>query len=112
MVPMAPAAPPTFSMTTGWPRTFCSSAPVRRAMMSVLPPAENGTTTRIGRDGYDSAMATSVAQETIPATTAFHDFMLLSSVGWESGFRRHVVDAIEDHVTAIAQPPPGFEDHF
>ena len=45
---------------TAYPNDFCSSAAIARAMMSVVPPAGNGTTILIGFDGYcanaDSAM--------------------------------------------------------
>src|SRR6185503_20066955 len=55
--PMVPPAPPLFSTSTGWPSVSLMRWPIRRATMSVVPPAGNGTTTRIGLDGNDWASA-------------------------------------------------------
>src|SRR6185503_108194 len=55
--PMVPPAPPLFSTSTGWPRFSLIFCPTRRATMSVVPPAGNGTTTLIGLDGKDWANA-------------------------------------------------------
>ena len=49
--PMFPPAPGLFSMTMGWPRAFLNSSEISRAMMSVVPPAENPITMVIGRLG-------------------------------------------------------------
>src|SRR3954462_5966379 len=56
-------------------------------------------------------MAPTATQETAAATTAFHNFMLLSSVGWESGLRPFV-DTVEDHVAALPQPPARLQDEL
>src|SRR5262245_16302389 len=56
---MMPVAPARLSMTIGWPSSSVMRGPIRRAVMSVGPPAENGTTMRIGLagKGCDSAGA-------------------------------------------------------
>src|ERR1700685_2833911 len=55
--PIVPAAPVTFSMMTDCPSTSCIFVMTIRAIASVGPPAENGNTIVIGRDGYVSAVA-------------------------------------------------------
>src|SRR5215212_1844214 len=52
-----PAAPPMFSITSGWPSRACSSAAAARMMTSVTLPAAIDTITRIGFDGYCCAFA-------------------------------------------------------
>src|SRR5688500_17793916 len=54
---IVPPAPTTFSTTTDWPSDFCMRSAIRRAMVSVGPPAENGTMTVIGRLGNPCANA-------------------------------------------------------
>src|SRR5208282_2788209 len=54
---MLPAAPGRLSMTTGCPNDSASRCPTSRARMSVVPPAGNGTTSRIGLLGYGWASA-------------------------------------------------------
>src|SRR5580692_8086637 len=54
---MVPPAPVTFSMTTGCPSDWPMRSPTTRAITSVGPPAANGTTMVIGRDGKDCAAA-------------------------------------------------------
>src|SRR6478736_885719 len=76
MVPSAPAAPPTFSTTTGWPRSLRICSAARRAMMSVLPPAANGTIRRMGRFGYCAQALVRVAAATAAARKVFQVFML------------------------------------
>jgi hypothetical protein len=49
--PSVPPAPPTFSTTICWPRSFDIASATRRVTVSVGPPAANGTTTVIGRSG-------------------------------------------------------------
>ena len=49
--PIDPLAPLWFSITTGWPNAFWSRAPITLAMTSLEPPAANGTTRVICRDG-------------------------------------------------------------
>ena len=44
-----PPAPTTFSITMGWPRVRDIWLPIRRATVSVPPPAEYGTTSVICR---------------------------------------------------------------
>src|SRR4051812_23932062 len=48
---MLPPAPVTFSTTTVCPRLFVIRSATIRAIVSVGPPAENGTTTVTGRVG-------------------------------------------------------------
>lgn len=51
---VAPSDPPTpglFSMMTGCPRCVLSTLPTRRALRSVGPPVENGTTSVTARAG-------------------------------------------------------------
>lgn len=56
-LPMIEPAPGLFSTIKGLPRLRESSSPSERAITSVPPPARNGTITRTGRAGYDSARA-------------------------------------------------------
>src|ERR1700730_17274018 len=60
---MLPAAPVTSSTMTFCPsvRPICSA--IRRPTTSVGPPAANGTTMVIGRDGYSSAAAATMAPQ-------------------------------------------------
>src|SRR5580692_5825203 len=78
---MLPAAPVTSSTMTFCPsvRPICSA--IRRPTTSVGPPAANGTTKVIGRDGLSSAAATTVApQPSIkPITIADSVFIALIS---------------------------------
>jgi hypothetical protein len=48
---MLPPAPVTFSMTTGWPSEVLMRSATMRASVSTGPPAANGTTIVIERDG-------------------------------------------------------------
>jgi len=50
-VPIAPSAPPLFSMMTVWPRIDPMRCASTRAIKSVDPPALKATTMVIGRDG-------------------------------------------------------------
>src|SRR4030081_2532846 len=54
---MLPPAPGLFSTTTDWPHTSCRRLETRRAVISVEPPAVNGTTTRTGLAGQPAADA-------------------------------------------------------
>src|SRR4051812_10767615 len=66
-----PAAPPMFSITSGWPSRVCSSAAAARMMTSVTLPAAIDTMTRIGFDGYCCAwpaVAPSKARPSIKPT--------------------------------------------
>src|SRR4051794_11177069 len=54
---MVPPAPPWFSTSTGWPIDSCMRCATRRATMSVVPPAGNGTMMRSGFEGKDCANA-------------------------------------------------------
>jgi hypothetical protein len=53
--PMVPAAPATLSTITVCPRASRNPSAITRAIVSVGPPAENGTTMVMGFDGYDCA---------------------------------------------------------
>src|SRR5258706_12371682 len=54
---IVPPAPAVFSITSGWPSERPMRSPRMRAIVSVGPPAANGTTTGIGREGYAWAAA-------------------------------------------------------
>src|SRR5258706_565125 len=54
---MGPPAPAVFSITSGWPSERPMRSPRMRAIVSVGPPAANGTTTVMGREGYAWAAA-------------------------------------------------------
>ena len=54
---IVPPAPAVFSITTGWPSERAMRSPRMRAIVSVGPPAANGTTTVMGREGYAWAAA-------------------------------------------------------
>src|ERR1041385_5618849 len=49
---MLPPAPVTFSTRTVWPRLFVIRSAMMRAIVSVGPPAENGTTTVTGTRSF------------------------------------------------------------
>src|SRR5215470_18741040 len=50
-VARVPPAPPRFSTTTCWPSVLLMRSATSRARASLPPPAGNGTTSVIGRDG-------------------------------------------------------------
>src|SRR5688572_28283921 len=52
---MMPVAPARLSTTIGWPSSSVRRGATWRTVMSVGPPAENGTTMRIGFAGKDCA---------------------------------------------------------
>src|SRR5262245_12055107 len=54
---MVPPAPPTFSITTGWPSVGRIASAMMRAAVSVDPPGGNGTIRVTGRDGNVCASA-------------------------------------------------------
>src|SRR5262245_10268367 len=54
---MLPDAPVTFSITTGCPSDARMPSAMRRALVSIAPPGETGTTMVIGRDGKACAPA-------------------------------------------------------
>src|SRR4051794_954900 len=56
-----PAAPGRLSTSTGWPIICDIAFAIIRAVLSVTPPAPNGTTQVIGRLGYVSAAAAGAA---------------------------------------------------
>src|SRR5437016_2238271 len=51
---MTPPAPPRFSITNEALRSSAMRAVTSRATRSTVPPAGNGTITRIGRSGYSA----------------------------------------------------------
>src|SRR5262249_51787828 len=59
-----PAAAPTFSTITCWPRLWLSCGENTRAMTSNAPPAANGTTMGTGRVGQSCAIAGAAAAST------------------------------------------------
>jgi hypothetical protein len=50
-MPTLPPPPPRLSTITDWPSDFWNATETMRAMMSVGPPAGNGTTSEIVRSG-------------------------------------------------------------
>src|ERR1700752_795196 len=50
-MPIVPPAPPVLSTMTVWPRVLVIDSPIRRATVSVGPPAAAGTTSVIGLFG-------------------------------------------------------------
>src|SRR6266850_6931668 len=72
--PMLPPAPVTFSTTTVCPRLFVIRSAMMRAIVSVGPPAENGTTIATGRAGKLCADA-APQQETTATTKSRNRFM-------------------------------------
>src|ERR1019366_995642 len=58
--PLMPPAPPTFSMITCWPSSSDKRGASTRAMVSVAPPAPNGTTMVTGRVRHVCAAAGAV----------------------------------------------------
>ena len=59
LMPTMPPAPVAFSTITGCPSNSLIRAPMMRPTVSNAPPAANGTTSVIGRDGYVCAYAAS-----------------------------------------------------
>src|SRR5689334_4426360 len=62
---MLPPAPPTFSITTGWPSFSRIRSAMMRAAASVDPPGGNGTIRVSGRDGKFCACAVATAHTTM-----------------------------------------------
>src|ERR1700750_2823623 len=54
---MLPVAQGTFSMITGWPRASCKPSAITRPIVSVGPPAGDGTTRVTVREGQVCASA-------------------------------------------------------
>src|SRR5262245_59597381 len=54
---MVPPAPVTFSTTTCWPSAFDIGTAIRRATVSDGPPAWNGATMVMNREGNSCALA-------------------------------------------------------
>src|SRR5262245_58974962 len=48
---IVPPAPPTFSITTGWPSVSCMGSWMMRAIASSAPPGGNATSMVTGRSG-------------------------------------------------------------
>src|SRR5690606_32387397 len=62
-IPMLPPAPALFSTTTGCPHCSDKLCAIKRARVSVTPPAVNGTTSRTGLSGYDAAAVAALAPD-------------------------------------------------
>src|ERR1700680_5131586 len=67
-----PPAPPRLSTTIGRPSASLSLSAMIRAMMVVLPPGGNGTTSVIGRLGYGWAIAGPETTACVAASAATH----------------------------------------
>jgi hypothetical protein len=74
---MLPPAPPTFSVTTGWPRLERIRSAMMRAMASVEPPGGNGTTSVICRDGKVCACALTTMAAATSAAEAILSILIL-----------------------------------
>src|SRR5262249_46287687 len=90
--PMMMLAPGRFSITTGCPQSWLMVWPIRRATMSLGPPAGKGTIIRVGRLGkladgasaaspHDAGIATLAASRKRPARTIAPPGGLVLSVG-------------------------------
>src|SRR5262245_27305320 len=82
---MLPAAPATFSTTTGTFHVLLNRSPKARASTSVVPPAACGTTKRTVLEGYCSARAAAPwpivpAQRTSAETVTLYAIIRLSSL--------------------------------
>src|SRR5579872_4408714 len=103
---MVPAAPVTSSTTTFWPSVWPMCCASSRPMTSVGPPAANGTIMVIGRDGYSSAVAATVAVQ-ISASAAVKTPFHVSSQPFL--FPRHCEErsdeAIQNSLTVITSRP-------
>ncbi|CFP65398.1 Uncharacterised protein [Bordetella pertussis] len=67
-MPMAPEAPGRFSTTTVWPRALPSSTPIRRATVSLVPPAACGTMILMGWSAGHSALAAAAPSRPAPSS--------------------------------------------
>src|SRR5262245_694650 len=76
-----------FSTTTTWPRPSLIPGASVRTMMSSVPPAAAGTTTRTGRVGNASALAASACAAT-PSSIAARTNWRLTADGWRLCFIR------------------------
>src|SRR6185369_779620 len=84
---MLPPAPPTFSITTGWPSVSRIRSAMMRAAESVEPPGGNGTIKVSGRDGKVCACAAAAAQTTMNSAVIN---LLITSLPNVSAFLRLV----------------------
>src|SRR5690348_12474553 len=75
VAPVAPPAPPTFSITTCLPRVSDSRCASTRPLASTGPPAANGTTMVTGRAGQSSARAADNIVNRARATSASFDMI-------------------------------------
>jgi hypothetical protein len=74
---MLPDAPGLFSTTIGCPRRRDSASATTRPLVSVTPPAANGTTSRIGRSGYCASAGAATISAAARATSLLSIRLLL-----------------------------------
>src|SRR6478735_12047176 len=75
---MVPPAPTVLSTITVWPRGFRSASARSRAILSLGPPAANGTTSVTGLSGKSAQARVAVPARTKPPTQRNRVFMILS----------------------------------
>src|SRR5216684_2665369 len=90
---MLPPAPVTFSTTTVWPRPLVMRSAMMRAMVSVGPPAENGTTMLSGRVGKFCAPA--APQQKASADARSRSLLEANGLPVPAGIARAAVAAVE-----------------
>src|SRR6185295_2210107 len=84
--PMVPPAPVVLSTTTVWPIALVMRAAMMRAIVSVGPPAENGTTIVTGLAGKPCAEAASAIPQRTSTTAARYAFIVSSQ---EAGYMNY-----------------------
>src|SRR5687767_6881955 len=80
-MPMFPAAPGRFSISTGWPQIAVSFSATMRGMRSEAPPGANGTITRTGFCGHDCACTPDAAKSRASKAIRSMKIPLLDDLG-------------------------------
>src|SRR5580658_6134268 len=92
---MAPLAPGLFSMTIGWPSSFCIWSAMTRAVKSAVPPGAKATimwTGRAGKSSAPAALAKAVARSMAATQRAAAAELVLQPL--EAAIE--VIDAVDD----------------
>src|SRR3954467_12347118 len=82
---MLPPAPPTFSITIGWPSTGRMRSAMMRAAASVDPPGGNGTTSVSERTGKFWACAPATPASTVSASATRNLVIIFSPLSVDFG---------------------------
>src|SRR5262245_27242651 len=90
-MPMVPPAPPIFSTITLWPSVLPMDSPIRRATVSVGPPAAAGTTSVIDLDGQAACAIACGAAVVANAKAAAASACLIEVVVEAIGLFPHMV---------------------